>query len=101
MPFTSTPFIFALLPLSIIIYYLSIPFKKISLQNSILILVSLVFYSFGGLRPLVLVLGLTTTIYLFAKLLEFKKTKGLLALEIASVILNILVFSHVYLTITF
>ena len=94
MSFTSTPFIFALLPLSIIIYYLSIPFKKISLQNSILILVSLAFYSFGGLRPLVLVLGLTATIHLFAKLLEFKKTKGLLALEITSLVLLLSYFKY-------
>ena len=94
MSFTSTPFIFALLPLSIIIYYLSIPLKKISLQNSILILVSLAFYSFGGLRPLVLVLGLTATIHLFAKLLEFKKTKGLLALEITSLVLLLSYFKY-------
>ena len=52
MPFTSTPFIFVFLPITIIAYYGVMQIKKVDILNLFLAFASLIFYAFAGLKPL-------------------------------------------------
>ena len=76
MLFSSTVFLLCFLPLLLLCYYL-VPRRLLSLRNGILLLFSLVFYAFGGLRCLWLLCAVILADYL-AGLLMSRSGSGLL-----------------------
>ncbi len=85
MVFSSIIFLTAFLPLTFVLYYL--PFS-IKYKNAILILMSLLFYSFGEPVYIILMLGSVLMNYIFGRLLESEKVNRKLCL-IFAVVLNI------------
>lgn len=70
MAFTTVSFIFFFLPLSIILYFISSLTKKDWIKNSVLVLVSLIFYMSAGIKISFLILGFITIVYLMGYSLE-------------------------------
>ena len=85
MVFSSVIFLTAFLPLTFILYYL--PFS-IKYKNAVLIIMSLLFYSFGEPIYIFLMLGSVIMNYLFGRLLSKTDGKRKLWL-ILSVVFNI------------
>ena len=94
MPFTFTPFIFVVLPLTIIAYYGIMPLKRVYIQNLILLVASMFLYTFSGIKPLILWFGFALFLFLFAKILERYKNRFLLFLSIAIIILFLSYFKY-------
>ena len=67
MVFSSTTFVYAFLPLVVLAYYLC---KNRVYRNTVLLLFSLVFYSWGEPRFLLLMLAATLVAYLGGLLME-------------------------------
>ncbi len=65
MVFTSAVFIFAFLPLTVLLYGLAEKSGRMTAKNVVLLLASLVFYAWGGLGHFLLLLGLTVCNYIF------------------------------------
>lgn len=81
MLFNSVTFLFFFLPISLIAYYLLglLPFRwKMSLQNLLLVGLSLVFFAWGGLDAVTFLVALIIVNYLVG-LLSLKFRKILLA----------------------
>ena len=83
MEFSSIAFIWMFLPVTLCFYYLlaflPLPVIRLALQNVILLLASLVFYCFGGISNLFLMLGLLLVNYngsMALQKLAFKKEKA-------------------------
>ena len=70
MVFSSIIFLTAFLPLTFVLYYL--PFS-IKYKNAILIIMSLLFYSFGEPVYIILMLGSVFMNYIFGRLLGSEK----------------------------
>ena len=70
MVFSSTVFVFIFLPLTIGLYYIADRIGSIRLKNAVLLIASLVFYAWGGLRPLLLLLVLIFINWCFALLMQ-------------------------------
>lgn len=87
MVFYSAPFLFAFLPLTLLVYYL-IPWRRG--KNAVLILASLLFYAFGGLRDLWLLIG-SAVLHFFAGLLLLRMKRGQRAVLAAVVALDVAV----------
>ena len=66
MVFSSTMFLFYFLPILIILYYLA----PKNLKNLVMIIGSFVFYAWGEIRFLPIMIGLSVVDYVFARLME-------------------------------
>lgn len=85
MVFVSPIFIFIFLPLTLFCYAAAEFTRKKQIKNSVLLLFSLVFYSWGGLNYLFLLMLSIVVNYLFGRLLERGKQRK-----------KILIFSIIY-----
>ncbi len=96
MVFSSTIFVFCFLPITLGLYYLANKTRNIKLQNAVLLCCSLIFYAWGGVRPLLLLLGLIVTNWLFALLMQRydKWRKVFLCLAIGADLVNLLYFKY-------
>lgn len=56
MVFSSTFFIFAFFPITLILYYISYRFKKVAVANFVLLLASMFFYAWGGVKYFLILL---------------------------------------------
>ncbi|MEG1069548.1 MAG: MBOAT family O-acyltransferase [Ruthenibacterium sp.] len=70
MVFSSTIFIFAFLPLTLILYYLCAKFGRGQAKNIALYACSLVFYAWGGLQYFILLLILTACNLVFGRCID-------------------------------
>ena len=94
MIFSSIYFVFLFLPIVLALYY-AVPQRFLPVRNAILLLASLVFYAYGEPVFVFVLMGSVIVNYLIALLLERKKSKLLLTID---VILNIgLLFVYKYL----
>lgn len=82
MLFNSFEFIFAFLPATIALYYLSVRFEKLTLAKTVLIMASLAFYAYWDYRYLALLLFSILFNYLVGKILSYKPKKGTLVIGI-------------------
>jgi len=79
--FSSDIFVFIFLPITLFLYFLSA--KKIKASNLILVLASLIFYSWGGLQYCLLLIFSTIVNYVLGILLEDKRDRKKIFLIIA------------------
>ena len=70
MLFSSIPFLYYFLPLTLLVYFISPKFLK----NSVLLISSLIFYGWGEPRFVLLIVGTILLGYIFGLLIE--KTRG-------------------------
>lgn len=100
MVFSSTVFIFCFLPLTLLAYYLAVRLGKADVRpaNAVLLLASLVFYSWGGVKYLLLLLGIVAVNYVLTLwMVRAKSPKGrkaLFVLTVAVDIGNLLLFKY-------
>lgn len=96
MDLNAAPFLFFFLPFAVLLYWL--PFGR-RYQNIILVLASLIFYAFGQLKGIPILLGSFLVNWLLGKAAQKAKSKnGIIAL---AVLLNIgVLFFYKYLTFT-
>lgn len=94
MPFTSTPFIFVFLPITIIAYYGVMQIKKVDILNLFLAFASLIFYAFAGLKPLFFLFNFAVFLFVSAKLIERKKSLFLLTLLIGMLSFTLIFFKY-------
>lgn len=96
MVFSSTVFVFLFLPLTIGLYYIADRIGGIRLKNAVLLIASLVFYAWGGLRPLLLLLLLILINWCFALLMQkFERLRTVfLMLAIGADLLNLMYFKY-------
>lgn len=87
MVFVSPVFIFIFLPLTLACYALAEFSRKKWIKNTVLLLFSLLFYAWGGLSYLLLLLFSIVVNYLFGRLLERKRPRR--KVLILSVIYNV------------
>lgn len=96
MVFSSAIFVFVFLPITLGLYYIADRTGSISLKNGVLLAVSLLFYAWGGLRPLLILLLLILVNWLSALLMH--RYAGLrrlfLVLAIGADLLNLLYFKY-------
>ena len=92
MVFSSVEFLFLFLPVALFAVF-SVPLRA---KNLAILFVSLVFYAFGGLFHLPLMLGVIIFDYFFAILIARAKKLGkiLLALAVAANILTLFFFKY-------
>lgn len=90
MVFTSAIFIFVFLPITLLLYYLTCTTRKICFQNIVLLVASLVFYSWGGVQYTFLLVASTVVNYILGILIDgaINKRKCLL---IVGVLFNVIV----------
>ncbi|MBQ4289847.1 MAG: MBOAT family protein [Clostridia bacterium] len=74
MVFSSLVFLYAFLPLLLLCYYL-LSFKNLKVQNGILVIFSLLFYSFGEPIYVFVMIGLVAADYLFGLLVAKARAK--------------------------
>ena len=80
MSFSSVPFIFFLLPVSLVLYGLAGMFHNTKLKNIVLLVMSVLFYGWCGVQYLVLLMAMVCVNYVGIKALErFEKKKQWLA----------------------
>lgn len=95
MLFSSTTFIFGFLLLLLILYF---PIKNIKYRNTILLIFSLIFYSWGEPKYIVLMLLTVLIVYIFGlKMNGTKSTKSkriYLILSIFLLLLNLFIFKY-------
>lgn len=94
MVFSSLTFLCLFLPLTVIPYYL---FKNRTYRNGLLLLLSLLFYSWGEPKYVVMMLFATLIAYAGGRLLstaEGRRKKILLILTVCLVVLNLLIFKY-------
>ncbi|WP_342757075.1 MBOAT family O-acyltransferase [Kineothrix sedimenti] len=70
MAFTSTTFLFLFLPILLLIYIIIYKFHKIELENLFLVIVSIIFYAWGGLQSCVLLIISIAINYVIGLLLD-------------------------------
>ena len=76
MVFSSTIFIFAFLPITLLLYYLAFKIFTVRIANIILLLASAVFYAWGGLEYFInLVIIIVLTFYLTRLMMKYEKWK--------------------------
>lgn len=64
MVFSSTLFIFCFLPLTLLLYLVSYKSRKIGIANAVLLLMSIIFYAWGGLGHFLVLLAVVALNYL-------------------------------------
>ncbi len=89
MVFASPLFIFIFLPLTLLLYVIASLFKGMRPKNTALLLCSLVFYAWGGVKYLFLLMFSTAMNYFFFFFLETRDEKRRKAVVIVSVIYNV------------
>jgi len=94
MVFSSFTFLFLFFPITIILYYL---FKNRKYRNIILLIMSLIFYTWGEPIYILLMLFSITINYIFALMIDKydKKRKLFLVLDIIINILLIFIFKYI------
>lgn len=90
MVFTSTLFIFLFLPVTLLCYFGAGVFRKISLQNIVLLAASLVFYAWSGVQYTFLLLACTVVNYIAGRLIDSSLNHRKLYL-VLGIVFNILV----------
>ena len=96
MLFSSTTFIFIFLTLLLILYF---PIKNIKYRNIILLIFSLIFYSWGEPKYIFLMLITVLIAYIFGLLIdkyrfEKRKSKLFLIISIVLILLNLFIFKY-------
>ena len=96
MLFSSTTFIFMFLTLLLILYF---PIKNIKYRNIILLIFSLIFYSWGEPKYIFLMLITVLIAYVFGLLIDKyrndkKKSKLFLVISIILILLNLFIFKY-------
>ena len=96
MLFSSTTFIFMFLTLLLILYF---PIKNIKYRNIILLIFSLIFYSWGEPKYIFLMLLTVLIAYIFGLLIDKyrkdkKKSKLSLVISIILILLNLFIFKY-------
>lgn len=96
MLFSSTTFIFMFLTLLLILYF---PIKNIKYRNIILLIFSLIFYSWGEPKYIFLMLLTVLIAYMFGLLIDKyrkdkKKSKLFLVISIILILLNLFIFKY-------
>ena len=96
MLFSSTTFIFMFLPILLILYFL---IKNIKYKNIILLIFSLIFYSWGEPKYIILMILTVLVAYLFGLLIDKyrknkKKSKLFLIVSIILILLNLFIFKY-------
>ena len=96
MLFSSTTFIFMFLTLLLILYF---PIKNIKYRNIILLIFSLIFYSWGEPKYIFLMLLTVLIAYIFGLLIDKyrkdkKKSKLFLVISIMLILLNLFIFKY-------
>lgn len=90
MIFSSVLFVFMFFPVTFALYYLS----KENYRNVILLVASLIFYSYGGVTAFCLMLFSITVNYLFARLAESSSGRKKKAIFIMDVIINLGILAY-------
>lgn len=96
MLFSSTTFIFIFLTLLLILYF---PIKNIKYRNIILLIFSLIFYSWGEPKYIFLMLITVLIAYIFGLLIdkyrfEKRKRKLFLIISVVLILLNLFIFKY-------
>lgn len=96
MLFSSTTFIFMFLTLLLILYF---PIKNIKYRNIILLIFSLIFYSWGEPKYIFLMLLTVLIAYMFGLLIDKyrndkKKSKLFLVISVILILLNLFIFKY-------
>ena len=96
MLFSSTTFIFMFLTLLLILYF---PIKNIKYRNIILLIFSLIFYSWGEPKYIFLMLITVLIAYVFGLLIDKyrndkKKSKLFLVISVILILLNLFIFKY-------
>ena len=96
MLFSSTTFIFMFLVLLTILYF---PIKNIKYRNIVLLIFSLVFYSWGEPKYIILMLLTVLTAYVFGLLINKyrdnkKKSRLFLIISIILIVTNLFIFKY-------
>lgn len=96
MLFSSTTFIFIFLTLLLILYF---PIKNIKYRNIILLIFSLIFYSWGEPKYIFLMLITVLIAYIFGLLIdkyrfEKRKSKLFLIISVVLILLNLFIFKY-------
>jgi len=90
MVFSSALFLFLFLPIVFLLYYL-LPRKC---QNVVLLIASILFYTWGEPRFILILLASITVDYFIAKALEHQSAKGKKRLLILSIVINLLILGY-------
>ena len=96
MLFSSTTFIFIFLTLLLILYF---PIKNIKYRNIILLIFSLIFYSWGEPKYIFLMIITVLIAYIFGLLIdkyrfEKRKSKLFLIISVVLILLNLFIFKY-------
>ena len=96
MVFSDAVFLYAFFPIVFIIYYIC---RKIQIKNAVLLVASLVFYSWGEPKYVVLMIGVSLIAYIGGLLLEKyktnnKKRKIVFVGTVVILVLNLVVFKY-------
>lgn len=96
MVFSSSLFIMLFLPLFLGAYYIAEKTKKIKIKNAVVLMASFIFYAWGGVKYLIIVILLVLTNYLFALAMErdFLHKKVILFICIAVNLLSLGYFKY-------
>ena len=96
MVFSSTIFLFLFLPCTLLLYYFSTCFHRTQILNAILIFASIVFYAWGGVDYLIILMLVVVINYVLALLIKKYPSQKLLILIVAMVldIGNLLYFKY-------
>ena len=79
MVFSSTLFIFLFLPITLGLYFLASLTQKVHIMNVVLLIASIIFYGWGGLKPLIVLLVTISINYILTILMDrYGRTKKLL-----------------------
>lgn len=77
MVFSSIIFVFAFLPITLLCYFIAEKTGRVWLKNTVLLIASLLFYAWGGVQYLLLLLGLVFANYITGLLVESAEHKKL------------------------
>lgn len=91
MAFTSTTFLFLFLPILLLTYFIIYRFHKIELENLFLVIVSIIFYAWGGLQSCILLIISIGINYVIGLLLDKWKDAVILrkSIFIIGIIINL------------
>ena len=96
MVFSDAVFLYAFFPIVFIMYYIC---GKIQFKNAVLLVASLVFYSWGEPKYVVLMIGVSLVAYIGGLLLEEyktnnKKRKIVFVSTVVILVLNLVIFKY-------
>ena len=95
MVFSSSIFVFLFLPTTLLLYFLAEKSNRNSLKNTVVLLASLVFYLWGGVKYLILLLFLVIVNYVIGLLIENTNYKKIfLIIGLAIDILDLVFFKY-------